>query len=106
MAGLDIQQSEEGVVLKVKVVPGSSRTMTAGVLDGMLKIKIASAPEKGKANQELIRYISGKLNIKKKTIVIISGQTSPIKQLRFASLSIDELSQKLDGLVNISNHEG
>ena len=105
MADLDLQQSDEGVVLTVKVVPGSSRTAIAGELNGMLKIKIASAPEKGKANHELIRYIASKLNIKKKTIVIISGQTSPIKQIRFTTLSIDQLKRKLMTLFNSNNHE-
>lgn len=43
-----------------------------------LKIAIKAAPEKGKANQELIRFLSKKL---KKKVIIVSGLKSHKKIL-------------------------
>ena len=50
MANPEIQKTEGGLVFSVKVVPGSSRTQLAGVLDGAIKIKVSAPAEKGKAN--------------------------------------------------------
>jgi len=46
MAELAIREVEEAVVFKVKAVAGSSQTCICGLLDGMLKVKVAAAPEK------------------------------------------------------------
>ena len=92
MEGLDIQQIDDVVLLKAKVIPGSSRTSVTGVFDGMLKVKISAAPEKGKANQSLIKYLAKKLGVKTKYISIVSGQTNPIKQIRIENTSPEKLA--------------
>ena len=80
-----------------KIVPGSSSpTRMSGLLDGMLKVKVSAAPEKGKANQALIKFLAQQLGVKKNAVNIISGQTSPIKQIQVTNLSIDVLLKKLD----------
>ncbi len=65
----------------VKVVPGSSRTVYCGLHDGMYKIRLAAAPEKGKANKALLDFLAGLLAVKKNAVTLESGQTSPIKQI-------------------------
>ena len=91
MANLNITQLQGRVVLDVKVVAGSSRTAIAGTMDGMLKVKISVAPEKGKANRCLIDFLAKKLGIKKKALRIISGKTSPIKQLEIRDVSVEDV---------------
>lgn len=70
-----------GARLTVKVVPGSSRTQYCGMHDGMMRIRLAAVPEKGKANKALIAYLAGLLSVKKNAVKIISGQTAPIKHI-------------------------
>ena len=91
-----IQEAEEGVVFTAKIVPGSSRTGVCGLLNGMLKIKISAAPEKGKANQALVGFLAKKLGVKKKTVSIISGQTNPVKQVQVLGISTETLLKKLN----------
>ena len=50
-----------------------------------LKINIISVPEKGKANQELISWLSKRLKIAKSDITIISGELDRYKKLMIAS---------------------
>ena len=69
-AALKIQEIDGGVVLGVKVAPGSSKTAITGTLGGMLKIKIAAAAEKGKANRCLLEFLSKQLGVKKKEDVL------------------------------------
>lgn len=86
--------TNKGVCFNVKVVPGSSRTQLAGTIGDRIKIKIAAAPEKGKANDCLIDYLAALLNVKKNAVRIASGHTSPVKQICIegrSSAQIEEL---------------
>ena len=86
---------DDGIVFTAKIVPGSSRTAVMGLLDGMVKIKVAAAAEKGKANQCLIEFLAKKLEVKKKDISIISGKTSPVKQIKINRITSKQLTEKL-----------
>jgi uncharacterized protein (TIGR00251 family) len=95
MGELVIQEVNGSVVFKVKAVPGSSRTAVGGLLGGMLKVKIAAPPEKGKANQSLIEFLAKELGVKKNAVSIIMGQTNPIKQVQVMGISGQTLLKKL-----------
>ncbi len=88
--------SKEGVQFTVKVVPGSSRTQLAGIIGQMVKIKIAAAPEKGKANDCLTAYLAEKLGVRKNAVCITSGHTSPVKQIRVEGLSSNQIQTLLE----------
>ena len=97
MSDFSVREVDNGIVFVAKLVPGSSPpSRICGLLDGMLKIKITAAPEKGKANQCLIKFLAGQLGIKKNSIKIISGQTVPIKQIQITGISADCLQEKLN----------
>jgi len=97
MANLPIQQLSDGTVFTAKVVPGSSGpTRICGLLDGMLKVKVSAAPEKGKANKCLLKFLAEEIGVRKNAVVIISGQTSPVKQVKVSGISADTLLKKLN----------
>jgi uncharacterized protein (TIGR00251 family) len=79
-----IREVKGGVVFGVKVVPGSSRTGLCGILDGMVKIKVAAPAEKGKANRCLVEFLANKLGLKKSAVKIIAGQTKSVKQVQIS----------------------
>ena len=95
MEQLKIQQSANAVVFSVKVVPRSSKTSVSGLLGGMLKIKLAAAPEKGKANESLLEFLADTLGVKKNSIAITSGLTSPVKTIQITGVSVETILQKL-----------
>jgi uncharacterized protein (TIGR00251 family) len=88
-------EDANGVVFTAKIVPGSSRTVVAGKLENMIKIRVAAAPEKGKANQCLIAFLAKELGVKKNAIEILSGHTNPVKQVRVAGISATDLLVRL-----------
>lgn len=83
------------VEFTVKVVPRSSRTALVGLLGDMLKIKLAAAPEKGKANESLVEFLAQALGVKRNAIKITAGQTSPVKTIRITDISAEALLDKL-----------
>ena len=87
MSNLFLKETEQGVEIRVKVVPGSSKTRISGTLDDMMKIKIASPPEKGKANQELITLLAKRLGVSKSQITLVKGVTNRNKVLFIEGIS-------------------
>jgi len=95
MSELGVQENGDTVQFVAKIVPGSSRTAMVGLLDGMLKIKIAAPPERGKANQCLIAFLARQLGVKKTAISIVTGQTNPVKHVQIVGISSGPLLEKL-----------
>lgn len=76
-------RAEGRLVLSLKITPKAPRTEWAGTLeDGTLKVRVAAAPEKGKANAELQRFLSRELGIGAAQVEIVTGASSPRKQVR------------------------
>jgi len=96
MSNFAVEEIKGGVVFKVKVLPGSSRTAVCGLLDEMVKIKVSAAPEKGKANKCLLDFLAKQLGVKKGAVNIISGKTSTVKSVRVMGISVEQLSNKLN----------
>ena len=60
--------------LAVKVIPGSAKSEFRELMaDNTYKIAIAAAPEKGKANTELIKFLAREFKVEKNRFTIISG---------------------------------
>ena len=91
MAGVEITESQDGVVLAVKVVPGASRTAIAGEYGGMLKIKLSAPPQKGKANQCLIEFLAKRLGVKKNAVSIVAGKRHPSKRVQISGVTAEEV---------------
>ncbi|MBA7589944.1 hypothetical protein ES708_32043 [subsurface metagenome] len=71
--------------IKLIVKPNSTVSGVYGIYMNRIKIKLAAVPEKGKANKELIKFISSKTGIPKKNIKIIAGEKSIYKEISIKS---------------------
>ena len=87
MAGPRIEQSGSDTLLWIKAVPGASRNQIAGVLGDRLKIRVAAAPDHGKANRSICELLAKQLKIKISQVSIESGHTNPEKSVRIARVS-------------------
>jgi hypothetical protein len=73
--------------LRIKVLPKSAKNEVTEIMNDdsgeqTIKIRIKAVPEKGRANAELIKFLSDELSIPKDKIFIISGKTSHLKLIR------------------------
>jgi uncharacterized protein (TIGR00251 family) len=69
--------------LDIKVTPGASKNEILDVREGRLRIRIAAAPEDGKANAELVSFLARTLDVAKKEITIVRGEKSRLKTAAF-----------------------
>ena len=82
-------------LLSLRVRPNAAHNEVVGFTDGVLEVRIAAPPVKGKANQELIAFLSQVLGVSKSRLNIIKGQTSRHKVIAIAGLSQDEIIRRL-----------
>lgn len=90
--------SENGITLKIKAVPNSSKNEICAIMDGALKIKIKAPAVENKANEELVKFFSKLLKVSKSSVELKSGGTSKLKTLYINGCTIDKLK---DVCVNI-----
>ena len=84
-----IKEVSEGIIIKVKIVPNSSKNDIIFEED-FLKIKITAQPIENKANKSLVEYLSKSFKIPKTSIIIIKGETSKEKTLLLKTADIDK----------------
>ncbi|MCL1931083.1 MAG: DUF167 domain-containing protein [Treponema sp.] len=65
----------------IKAVPGASKTEFAGFKEGRLRVRVAAAPEDGKANAELAAFIAKSLGCPKRDVALLHGEKSRLKTL-------------------------
>lgn len=65
--------------LTVKVIPKSSKSEVISCEDDQLKVRLKAVPEKGEANEELIRVLADYFEIPKSQVTIIRGHKSRTK---------------------------
>ena len=88
----------QGYLLKIHAVPGARQTAVAGLHGDRLKVKVASPPEKGRANEELLAFLARSLKVPLKAVQLTSGATSRAKVVAVHDLSPD-LRSRLEALV-------
>lgn len=83
------QEREEGILLFIKVIPGSSKNAIVGVHGDFLKVKITAPPEKGRANEVLCKFLARKFRVPKSGVKIVKGKAQPIK-IVFVPVNIEK----------------
>lgn len=74
-------------ILEVLVQPRSSRNEIVGFRDGRLRVRITTAPEGGKANEQLRAFLAKKMGISKGQVEIVFGEKSRKKRIHLHNLS-------------------
>ena len=70
------QTGGDGVTIHVHAQPGAKRTEVAGLHGDSLKLRLASPPVDGKANDCLIGFLAERLRVKRSQVTIIRGLSS------------------------------
>ena len=82
----------------VQVQPGASRNKVTRYADGVLHVRIAAPPVRGKANRELIAFLSDILGVSKSSISIEKGHTSRRKVVVVEGMGEGEIARVVEGL--------
>ncbi|MDR1788053.1 MAG: DUF167 domain-containing protein [Treponema sp.] len=67
--------------INLKVTPGASKTAWAGEAEGRLRVRVAAAPEDGKANAALCAFVAKGLGCAKKEVILEAGGAARLKTI-------------------------
>ncbi len=88
--------SKEQIRITVHVQPNAAQNKVAGFRDGILQVSIAAPPIKGKANQELVKFLSSLLGVSKSSLSIEKGMTGKKKTVVVRGLGQDQVLRLLE----------
>ncbi len=81
--------------ISLRVYPNAARSEVVDFTDGVWRVRVAAPPVKGKANTELLTFISQILGVGKNSLAILKGHTSRSKVIAIDGLSREEVRQRL-----------
>jgi uncharacterized protein (TIGR00251 family) len=91
-----IRSLADGVIIDVRVVPRARKSEIAGTRGGALLVRLNAPPVDGAANAELIDVLAAKLQVTKRSLSIVSGETSRQKRVQVTGLDIDTAAARLN----------
>lgn len=63
----------------VKVTPRAGRNEVIKISDGEYKVKVTAVPEKGKANEVVVKLLADYFDVPKSSVNIIGGKSTRVK---------------------------
>jgi len=87
---------EEQVTIVVQVQSNASQNKLARFKDGVWYLRIAAPPIKGKANQELLKFLSDILGIGENNLTITKGMTGKRKVIVIKELAQNQVMGRLE----------
>ena len=82
-------------ILAIRVIPRSPQTRVDGRRGDAILVRLKAPPVDGAANDALIAFLSDVLDLPRRSITIVSGQTSRDKRVRVEGLDADTAVARL-----------
>lgn len=96
--------AQGGVFLHISLVPKSSSDNVGQIIDGpngcALKVRVRALPDKGKANQAVLKLLAKWLKLPKASFELASGSRSKLKTIKISG-DIEEILKKLEMSVKL-----
>lgn len=83
-------------VLVLRVKPHAKRAGLVGWHGDALKVAVRAAPERGRANEEVLAVLAAALALAPDAIQLETGAASQDKRVRVQGLDADELRRRID----------
>jgi uncharacterized protein (TIGR00251 family) len=84
------------VLISLQVQPGAARAGIVGLHGDALKVKVAAAPERGRANAAVMRLLADELGVRPSDVEVVSGHSSRRKRVRVHGADPDRVARWFD----------
>ncbi len=85
----------ESTRLRVRVSPGAARAGVVGRHGEAWKVRVAAAPEGGRANDAVIRLLADTLGAPRASVTIVSGHGGRDKVVELAGVDSAQIERRL-----------
>jgi hypothetical protein len=83
---LEGERWEQGRSIKVRVVTGSSKPRVEEASRSSFRVYVSAAPEKGRANAQMLKALSKHMGVPRSSISIVRGHSSREKLVRLSQI--------------------
>jgi uncharacterized protein (TIGR00251 family) len=81
--------------LRLRVAPGARKSAVVGRHGDGWKVRVAAAPERGRANDELVALLSDTLAVARSDVQVVSGRSGRDKIVELSGIAPDETERRL-----------
>ena len=92
--------------LRLRVAPGASTPGVVGRHGDAWKVRVAAAPERGKANDAVLELLAATLAVPRANVTLVSGGSSRDKIVELTGLAPDEIERRLATAGGQETHTG
>lgn len=78
---IELKKTSEGIIVPIRAQPGAKKDGIVGEWAGRLKIQVKAPPEKGRANEAIVKLLARHLGIRRSSVHIVSGEFSRDKKV-------------------------
>jgi uncharacterized protein (TIGR00251 family) len=87
---------DDGVTLRIRVVPGARRSEVAGTTGDRLRVRIAAPAVDGKANAEVQRFLAEWCGVRRSAVELVAGERSREKVVRVTGVTDEQIRGAVD----------
>ncbi len=92
---VDLTAAGGGTLVRVKAHAGARQNAVRGVHAGAVKVDVTAAPERGRANEAILRLLAKVLAVPRKGVELVSGERSTLKNVLVRPLEMEEIRLRL-----------
>ena len=94
----------ESTRLRLRVSPGAARAGVVGRHGDAWKIRVAAAPEGGRANDAVIRLLADTLSVPRDAVTLVSGHGGRDKIVELVGLGPSQIARRLASAAGKARH--
>jgi len=91
-----LHDGQKGSALAVRVTPRASRNEIVELLeDGTIKVRLASSPDDGEANDALLEFLASILGVSRSQLDIVAGSAGRDKLISVVNMDVETAHQRV-----------
>ena len=83
--------------LRIRVSPGARKTELVGRQGEAWKVRVAAAPERGRANDAVLKLLAERLRVSPAELTLVAGRSGRDKVVELRGLGAEEADRRLEG---------
>ena len=84
------------MIIRVRVIPNASRNEVVGRIGSTVRVKVAAPAIDGKANAELVEFLSDFFEVRNRGVKIVRGQKGKEKTVEIFGRPEEELEEVME----------
>lgn len=100
-----VEERSDGVLIRTRLQPKASKEEILGEVQGRVRMRVASPPVEGAANEAAIRLLARTLRVAKSHVRLIRGERSREKDFLVSGIEVQAVKDKMHISTGESNHD-